>query len=215
MVQDRSDRKDIYWLSLGSGRSQYFFQSVLSIIISFHHFSSSLVVTGGVANASLPKTLAAGNYLIRHEIIALHLATSFGGAEFYPACAQIKVGGSETGAPTAEELVSIPGAYSDNDPGIFDPNVFDTSAPYVFPGPAIASFVGATSSGTSSSSNSNTPTSSTTPPKSSTSRKCRIKKASPTSVTDVRKRHWHSSRIMPRKPPLIQLDELSIQVVTS
>jgi hypothetical protein len=116
------------------------------------------LMTGGVANASLPKTLAAGNYLIRHEIIALHLANSFGGAEFYPACAQIKVGGSETGAPTPHELVSIPGAYSDKDPGIFDPNIFDASAPYVFPGPPIASFVDATSSGTSSSSNSGTGT---------------------------------------------------------
>ena len=149
MVQDRSDRKNISWVSLGSGRSQYVFQSVvLSLSSNFFLF----LVTGGVANASLPKTLAAGNYLVRHEIIALHLANSFGGAEFYPACAQIRVGGSGTGAPTPDELVSIPGAYSDNDPGIFDPNIFNASAPYVFPGPAIASFVDATSSSTSSSS---------------------------------------------------------------
>jgi hypothetical protein len=137
-------------------------------------------VTGGVANASLPKTLAAKNYLIRHEIIALHLANSFGGAEFYPACAKTKVGGSETSSPIPDELVSIPGAYSDNDPGIYDPDIFDASAPYDFPGPAIANFVkcwGATSSDTSC----------TTPPKSSTSRKqCKIKKASPNSVTDIR-----------------------------
>ena len=170
-----------------------------SLNISFHHLSFSLVVTGGVAKASLPKTLAAGNYLIRHEIIALHLATSVGGAEFYPACAQIKVGGSETGAPTPDELVSIPGAYSDNEPGIFAPNVFDTSATYSFPGPPIASFVGATTSGTPSSGNSSTPTTSTTPPKSSTkSRKsCKIKKASPTSAT-INARNRHSSRVMQR-----------------
>ena len=150
---------------------------------------------GGVANASLPKNLAAGNYLVRHEIIALHLANSFGGAEFYPACAQIKVGGSETGAPTPDELVSIPGAYNDNDPGIFDPNVFDATAPYDFPGPPIASFVGASSSDTSSSS---TPTTSTTP-HSTSGKSCKIKKASPsTSVTDIRKRHLHYSRIMQR-----------------
>jgi hypothetical protein len=156
-------------------------------------------VTGGVANASLPKTLAAGNYLLRHEIIALHLANSLGGAEFYPACAQIKVGGSETGAPTPDELVSIPGAYSDNDPGIFDLDIFNTSAPYVFPGPPIASFVGTTSSdGTSPSSTpTGTPSATTTPLKSSKS--CRIKKASPTtSVTDTRRRNLHYSRIMQR-----------------
>jgi hypothetical protein len=99
------------------------------------------LMIGGVANATIPSTLAPGNYLLRHEIIALHLATSIGGAEFYPACAQIRVGGSQTGAPQPRELVSLPGAYSDSDPGIFDPSVFDANAKYVFPGPAIASLV--------------------------------------------------------------------------
>ena len=201
MVQDPADRKEISWLSLGSGRSQCVSQTVLSTSQFIISFFFSLVVTGAVATASLPKTLAAGSYLLRHEIIALHLATSLGGAEFYPACAQIQVGGSETGAPTSDELVSIPGAYHDDDPGIFDPQVFDTSAPYTFPGPPIASFVGATTSGTSSSGNSSTtPTTSITPPMSSTasSKSCRIKKASPTSVTDVLLRQHRFSRIMQR-----------------
>jgi hypothetical protein len=177
--------------------------STFSELCSQYLISSSLVVTGGVATASLPKTLAAGNYLLRHEIIALHLAISLGGAEFYPACAQIQVGGSETGAPTPDELVSIPGAYKDDDPGIFDPQVFNTSAPYVFPGPPIASFVGATTSGTSPSGNSSTTptasTASTTPSTSSiaSSKSCRIKKASSTSVTDVLLQH-RFSRIMQR-----------------
>jgi hypothetical protein len=99
------------------------------------------LMTGGVASVVLPRNLAPGNYLIRHEIIALHLATSVGGAEFYPACAQLKVGGSGTGVPKASELVKLPGAYSDNDPGIFAPNVFDPAANYVFPGPPIATLV--------------------------------------------------------------------------
>jgi hypothetical protein len=102
------------------------------------------LMNGGVATATIPPTLAPGNYLIRHEIIALHLANSLGGAEFYPACAQLRVGGSQTGAPKASELVSLPGAYSDNDPGIFDQNVFQPGAKYVFPGPAVASFVSGT-----------------------------------------------------------------------
>jgi Auxiliary Activity family 9 (formerly GH61) len=167
-------------------------------------FFISLIVNGAVATASLPKTLASGNYFLRHEIIALHLATSLGGAEFYPACAQIQVGGSETGGPTPDELVSIPGAYQDDDPGIFDPQIYNTSAPYIFPGPAIASFVGATASGTSSNGtstggNSSTPTTSTTPPATSSqasSKSCRLKKASPTSTALVQPRHF--SRIMKR-----------------
>ncbi|GLB41315.1 putative glycosyl hydrolase family 61 [Lyophyllum shimeji] len=99
------------------------------------------LMKGGTAAVTLPKTLAPGNYMIRHEIIALHLANSKGGAEFYPSCAQLRVGGSQTGKPTTDELVSLPGAYSDNDAGIFDPDVFNAKATYVFPGPKIAAFV--------------------------------------------------------------------------
>lgn len=80
-------------------------------------------MNGAAADVVIPKTLAPGNYLIRHEIIALHLATQRGGAEFYPSCAQLRVGGSQTGRPAENELVSFPGAYSDNDPGIYVPEV--------------------------------------------------------------------------------------------
>ncbi|KAF8965495.1 glycosyl hydrolase family 61-domain-containing protein [Flammula alnicola] len=163
------------------------------------------LMTGGVATATLPSNLAPGNYLLRHEIIALHLATSLGGAEFYPACTQITVGGSQTGAPQASELVSLPGAYSDNDPGIFDPNVFDPSAPYVFPGPPIASFISGGGSGTPTTAGGNStssPTASSAPAASSTTssgKTCKIKKRAATNGTDllvVRPRHF--SRIMRR-----------------
>ncbi|KAI5115985.1 hypothetical protein M0805_004642 [Coniferiporia weirii] len=99
------------------------------------------LMNGGTYSITLPENLASGQYLIRHEIIALHLATTLGGAEFYPSCSQISVGGNETGVPSTSDLVSLPGAYSDNDPGIFDPTVFDDGAKYVFPGPAIATLV--------------------------------------------------------------------------
>ena len=78
---------------------------------------------GEDAVVKLPHNLAPGNYMIRHEIIALHLANSKGGAEFYAGCVQLKVGGIETGFPRKDGLVKLPGAYSDNDPGIFVPNV--------------------------------------------------------------------------------------------
>ena len=73
---------------------------------------------GAVADVKIPATLAPGNYLIRHEIIALHLAQEQGGAEFYPGCAQLKIGGNQNGRPNDNELVSFPGGYSDNDAGI-------------------------------------------------------------------------------------------------
>lgn len=49
-------------------------------------------------------------YLVRIEHIALHVAQSYGGAQFYVACAQLDVtdGGNGTPGP----LVSIPGVYT-------------------------------------------------------------------------------------------------------
>ena len=98
-------------------------------------------VAGAVANVTIPSNLAPGNYMIRHEIIALHLAPTMGGAEFYEGCAQLKVGGSQTGQPKASDLVSLPGAYKDDDPGIFV-NIFNSNfKTYSFPGPPIATFI--------------------------------------------------------------------------
>ncbi|KAI0257862.1 glycosyl hydrolase family 61-domain-containing protein [Gloeopeniophorella convolvens] len=85
---------------------------------------------------TLPTQLSPGDYLVRHEIIALHLAQSQGGAEFYPSCTQIRVGGSQSGTP--DQTASFPGAYSDNDPGIFVPNIYDPGEVYTFPGPPVS-----------------------------------------------------------------------------
>ncbi|KAJ8514548.1 hypothetical protein ONZ45_g7926 [Pleurotus djamor] len=104
------------------------------------------LMNGAFAALKIPDNIAPGNYLIRHEIIALHLGTSRGGAEFYPSCTQLKVGGNGTGKPKASELVSFPGAYRDDDPGIFFPDAFNPNADYPYPGPPIASFVNSQSS---------------------------------------------------------------------
>ncbi|TCD71381.1 hypothetical protein EIP91_010087 [Steccherinum ochraceum] len=98
---------------------------------------------GKPLTVSLPSNLKAGNYLVRHEIIALHLASTIGGAEFYPSCTQLKVGGDGTGVPSANELVSIPGAYKDTDPGIHISNPYGTGK-YTMPGPAVAKLVAGT-----------------------------------------------------------------------
>ncbi|KAA1476334.1 hypothetical protein DENSPDRAFT_853605 [Dentipellis sp. KUC8613] len=94
------------------------------------------VMNGQSISVTLPTNLSPGDYLVRHEIIALHLADSLGGAEFYPSCTQLRVGGAGAGQPDA--TVAFPGAYSDNDPGIFDKNVFDPGDIYVFPGPPVS-----------------------------------------------------------------------------
>ena len=121
--------------------------------------------------------------MIRHEIIALHLATTYGKAEFYPSCSQIKVGGSETGAPNPDECVTFPGGYKDSDPGIYDTQVFDPSAPYIFPGPPIASFVGGNGTTSTSGGNSSSTMVPSTATATATTTSSTIDSAPPTSVT--------------------------------
>ncbi|KAL7281321.1 hypothetical protein ACG7TL_004630 [Trametes sanguinea] len=86
---------------------------------------------------TIPPNLQPGQYIIRHEIIALHGAFAYPGAQFYPSCIQIEVSGSGNAFPDASSLVSFPGAYTPETPGIvFD--VYDnTSQPYPIPGPAV------------------------------------------------------------------------------
>ncbi|KAJ3712960.1 glycosyl hydrolase family 61-domain-containing protein [Lentinula raphanica] len=156
-----------------SSTSKWFKIQQVARISSGGPWAQEAVMEGFPANVTLPSKLAPGNYLIRHEILGLQGAVSVGGAEFYPACSQLKVGGSQTGGPTDDELVLLPGAYSDTDPGIYDPNVclnifgptnfpstrlliflplnqvYDPSASYTFPGPPVAAFAGGDASGTS------------------------------------------------------------------
>ncbi|KAG6370610.1 glycosyl hydrolase family 61-domain-containing protein [Boletus reticuloceps] len=105
------------------------------------------IKSGGPVTFTIPSTLAAGNYMLRSEIITLQLAMTQGGAEFYPSCIQLSVGGSQTGQPTTSEEVKFPGAYSDTDPGIYTPNVYNPGFTYTFPGPPVVNLASNGSSG--------------------------------------------------------------------
>ncbi|KAI0033874.1 glycosyl hydrolase family 61-domain-containing protein, partial [Vararia minispora EC-137] len=123
---------------------------------------------GKPVSFNIPQNLKAGNYLLRSELIALHNAVTVGGAEFYPNCVQLKVGGSGTGVPS--QTVSFPGAYSDSDPGIVVPNIYNPGFTYQFPGPALVTLTSGGSSSSSSSShasNSSSSASSSSPKPSS------------------------------------------------
>lgn len=96
---------------------------------------------GGSVNATIPANIKPGLYMWRHEIIALHLAQSPQGAEFYPSCIQMNITGKGNAVPTKQDLLSFPGAYSWTDPGILVPNVYDPGSTYTFPGGPIASFI--------------------------------------------------------------------------
>lgn len=106
-------------------------------------WAQNFLTHGYPDNVTIPPMLAPGNYLIRHELLALHNGGSRGGAEFYVACAQLRVGGSQRGVPTNNELATFPGAYSDTDDGILDKNAYDPGKVYTFPGPPVAAFVNA------------------------------------------------------------------------
>lgn len=79
-------------------------------------WAQAALTTGSPATVTLPDNIEAGNYLIRHEIIALQNAVNLGGAEFYPTCIQVKVQGDGTGTP--DTTVNFPGAYSASDSGL-------------------------------------------------------------------------------------------------
>ncbi|PPQ78275.1 hypothetical protein CVT25_011734 [Psilocybe cyanescens] len=114
---------------------------------------------------TIPSTVPSGSYMIRFETIAIHSLP----AQMYPECAQITITGGGSLAPTAAELVTFPGGYSNSDPGLtvdIYSNAAQTMTTYPIPGPAL---YGSNASGGSP------PVSSTAKPVTST------KPASPTS----------------------------------
>ncbi|KAL8403898.1 hypothetical protein RB594_008957 [Gaeumannomyces avenae] len=83
----------------------------------------------------IPQCIAPGQYLLRAEMLALHGASSPGGAQFYMECAQINVvGGTGTKTPST---VSFPGAYKANDPGVTLSIYWPVVTSYKIPGPAV------------------------------------------------------------------------------
>ncbi|KAF9461352.1 glycoside hydrolase family 61 protein F [Collybia nuda] len=93
-----------------------------------------LTASKSIYTFTIPSKLKAGQYLIRHEIIALHAAYTYPGAQVYPSCIQVQVTGSGTSLPTS--FVSFPGAYTASTPGIVYDAYTNTGA-YPIPGPAV------------------------------------------------------------------------------
>ncbi|CDO75941.1 Auxilliary Activities Family 9 protein [Trametes cinnabarina] len=96
----------------------------------------NLTTQGQPYTTQIPEDLEPGQYLIRNEIISLQGAQSPGGAEFYPSCTQLDIGGNGILVPNA--TVSTADMYSADEPGIL---VYPLNGPYVFPGPPIAALV--------------------------------------------------------------------------
>lgn len=93
----------------------------------------TLIANDGKVTVEIPACIESGYYLMRHELIALHGASNYPGAQFYMECAQIEITG---GGSTSPETVSFPGAYAGSDPGITI-NIYQTLDSYTVPGPEV------------------------------------------------------------------------------
>ncbi|KAF3169603.1 hypothetical protein TWF106_002119 [Orbilia oligospora] len=89
----------------------------------------------------IPASLPSGEYLIRHELLALHQANN---PQFYPECAQLTVTGGGSGTPGP--LVDLQKTYSGSDPDV-NVDIYIASkdkTSYTCPGPAVWSGSGGT-----------------------------------------------------------------------
>jgi cellulase len=95
----------------------------------------------GLADFTLPASLAAGQYLIRQEIIAHHESeVAFNvnparGAQFYPSCVQVEVSGSGTAVP--DQAFDFNTGYTYADKGIVGVNLYGAISSYEIPGPEV------------------------------------------------------------------------------
>ncbi|KAJ0104320.1 glycoside hydrolase family 61 protein [Diaporthe amygdali] len=95
------------------------------------------VINGqGKHQIKIPSCIAPGQYLLRAEMIALHGASNYPGAQFYMECAQINVVGG-TSSKTPSNIVSFPGAYKGTDPGVKVNIYYPPLTSYTIPGPSI------------------------------------------------------------------------------
>lgn len=95
--------------------------------------AQDLIDANNTWTTTVPASLKAGNYVFRHEIIALHGANSANGAQAYPQCFNIAITGSGTAVPEGTLGVDL---YSADDPGILL-NPYTTITDYQIPGPAL------------------------------------------------------------------------------
>ncbi|KAG6356511.1 hypothetical protein INS49_015899 [Diaporthe citri] len=93
--------------------------------------SDVLIQNNSTWLVKIPANLASGNYVLRHEIIALHSAGNVNGAQSYPQCFNLAVTGTGSAQPSGVLGTAL---YKSNDPGILC-DLYGTTQSYVVPGP--------------------------------------------------------------------------------
>ena len=101
--------------------------------------SDQLIANNNTWTASIPKDIAPGQYVLRHEIIALHSAGNPDGAQNYPQCVNIDVTGFGSATPSGVVGTKL---YASNAPGLVV-NIYQSLSSYHIPGPTI--YLGAVS----------------------------------------------------------------------
>ncbi|KAI5210546.1 glycoside hydrolase [Aureobasidium subglaciale] len=83
---------------------------------------------------TIPSSLLAGSYVLRHEIIALHNADHDNGAQNYPNCINFQISGKGTAKPAGVKYNKL---YTAQSKGIAVSIYWPTLTSYTFPGPAL------------------------------------------------------------------------------
>ncbi|KAL4915103.1 glycosyl hydrolase family 61-domain-containing protein [Aspergillus aurantiobrunneus] len=97
--------------------------------------SDDLIANNNSWTVTIPSSIAAGNYVLRHEIIALHSAGNENGAQNYPQCVNLEVSGGGSDAPSGTLGTEL---YTPTDEGILF-NIYASIDSYPIPGPALYS----------------------------------------------------------------------------
>ena len=78
----------------------------------------------------IPTDIAPGNYVLRHEMMALHAAGNKDGAQNYPFCFNLAISSDGTKNPDGVVGTQL---YKANDPGVLY-DLFTKHSTYVIPG---------------------------------------------------------------------------------
>jgi cellulase len=95
--------------------------------------ADDLISNGNSWSVTIPSSVAPGQYVLRHEIIALHSANNANGAQFYPQCINIEVTSGGSSRPSGSSATSF---YRANDPGVLF-NLYTSFSSYTIPGPGL------------------------------------------------------------------------------
>ncbi|KAI5461424.1 glycoside hydrolase [Mariannaea sp. PMI_226] len=97
-------------------------------------YADNILLENGFAwNVRIPENIAEGNYVLRHEIIALHNAIEKYGAQNYPQCFNLKITSQGSDEPKGINGMSL---YDPDDSGIYI-NIYSNPEDYKVPGPPI------------------------------------------------------------------------------